>query len=137
MTTTLDLQGSHACFGGELRFYRHDAATIGLPMKFSVFLPPQASQGPVPAMLYLAGLTCTEETFTVKAGAQGVAAELGLALPETAAAALPAYDPPVPLLRGGFAGTAPWGLLVVLFLGVAVAFRNIFRIANIRPTKPD
>ena len=36
-----------------------------------------------------------------------------------------------------FAGTAPWGLLVVLFLGVAVAFRNIFRIANIRPSKPD
>ncbi len=36
-----------------------------------------------------------------------------------------------------FAGTAPWGLLVVLFFGVAVAFRNIFRIANIRPTKPD
>jgi S-formylglutathione hydrolase len=80
MTTTLDLQGSHACFGGELRFYRHDAATIGLPMKFSVFLPPQASQGPVPAMLYLAGLTCTEETFMVKAGAQRKAAELGLAL---------------------------------------------------------
>lgn len=36
-----------------------------------------------------------------------------------------------------FAGTAPWGLLAVLFLGVAVAFRNIFRIANIRPSKPD
>ena len=36
-----------------------------------------------------------------------------------------------------FAGTAPWGLLVVLFLGVIVAFRNIFRIANVRPTKPD
>jgi ATP synthase protein I len=36
-----------------------------------------------------------------------------------------------------FAGTAPWGLLVVLFLGIVVAFRSIFRIANIRPTKPD
>lgn len=36
-----------------------------------------------------------------------------------------------------FAGTAPWGLLVVLFLGVIVAFRNIFRIANVRPSKPD
>ncbi|WP_440110856.1 S-formylglutathione hydrolase [Acidovorax sp. BL-A-41-H1] len=80
MTTTLDLQSSHACFGGEQRFYRHDSTTIGLPMKFSVFLPPQASQGPVPAMLYLAGLTCTEETFMVKAGAQRKAAELGLAL---------------------------------------------------------
>jgi S-formylglutathione hydrolase len=49
-------------------------------MRFSVFLPPQAAQGPVPAMLYLAGLTCNEETFMVKAGAQRVAAELGLAL---------------------------------------------------------
>jgi S-formylglutathione hydrolase len=43
-------------------------------------LPPQASQGPVPAVVYLAGLTCTEETFAFKAGAQRVAAELGLAL---------------------------------------------------------
>jgi S-formylglutathione hydrolase len=49
-------------------------------MRFAVFLPPQATQGPVPALLYLAGLTCNEETFMVKAGAQRVAAELGLAL---------------------------------------------------------
>jgi S-formylglutathione hydrolase len=44
-------------------------AAIGLPMKFSVFLPPQAA-GRVPALFYLAGLTCTEETFAIKAGAQ-------------------------------------------------------------------
>jgi S-formylglutathione hydrolase len=80
MTKPLDLQSSHACFGGEQRFFRHDSTSIGLPMKFSVFLPPQASQGPVPAVVYLAGLTCTEETFMVKAGAQRKAAELGLAL---------------------------------------------------------
>ena len=49
-------------------------------MRFSVFLPPQAALGPVPALMYLAGLTCNEETFMVKAGAQRVAAELGLAL---------------------------------------------------------
>ena len=49
-------------------------------MKFAVYLPPQASQGPVPALLYLAGLTCTEETFAIKASAQRRAAELGLAL---------------------------------------------------------
>ena len=49
-------------------------------MRFAVYLPPQARQGPVPAVVYLAGLTCTEETFTIKAGAQRVAAELGLAL---------------------------------------------------------
>ena len=49
-------------------------------MRFSVFLPPQAAQGPVPALIYLAGLTCNEETFMTKAGAQRIAAELGLAL---------------------------------------------------------
>lgn len=71
---------SHGCFGGEQLFYRHDSHEIGLPMKFSIYLPPQARHGPVPAVLYLAGLTCTEETFMVKAGAQRMAAELGLAL---------------------------------------------------------
>jgi len=75
-----ELLGGHACFGGSQRFYRHDSTQIGLPMKFSVFLPPQASTGPVPALLYLAGLTCNEETFMTKAGAQRLAAELGLAL---------------------------------------------------------
>lgn len=74
------LVSEHACFGGVQRFYRHDSATLGLRMRFAVYLPPQAQQGPVPAVVYLAGLTCSEETFTVKAGAQRVAAELGLAL---------------------------------------------------------
>jgi S-formylglutathione hydrolase len=80
MITPLDLQSTHPCFGGEQRFYRHDSTEIGLPMKFSVYLPPQAHHGLVPAVLYLAGLTCNEETFMTKAGAQRVAAELGLAL---------------------------------------------------------
>jgi S-formylglutathione hydrolase len=80
MTTAPELLSEHACFGGAQRFYRHDSREIGLPMKFSVFLPPQASTGPVPALLYLAGLTCNEETFMAKAGAQRLAAELGLAL---------------------------------------------------------
>ncbi len=80
MTTPLDLQSTHICFGGEQRFYQHASTEIGLPMKFSVFLPPQAQHGSVPALLFLAGLTCTEETFMVKAGAQRLAAELGLAL---------------------------------------------------------
>ncbi|PJI98451.1 S-formylglutathione hydrolase [Acidovorax sp. 69] len=80
MSDVIELLSSHACFGGEQRFYRHDSTAIGLPMKFSVYLPPQASQGPVPALLYLAGLTCTEETFMTKAGAQRLASERGLAL---------------------------------------------------------
>ena len=80
MTISPDLLSSHTCFGGEQRFYQDASAEIGLPMKFSVYLPPQAAQGPVPAVLYLAGLTCNEETFMTKAGAQRMAAELGLAL---------------------------------------------------------
>lgn len=72
---------SHRCFGGTVSFHEHDSREIGLPMRFSVFMPPQAAADrPVPALLYLAGLTCTEETFMIKAGAQRLAAELGLAL---------------------------------------------------------
>ena len=74
------LVSEHACFGGVQRFYQHDSATIGLPMRFAVYLPPQIEQNAVPAVVYLAGLTCNEETFTLKAGAQRVAAALGLAL---------------------------------------------------------
>lgn len=77
----IQILSEHTCFGGVQRFCQHDSSQIGLPMKFSVFLPPQALAGAqVPALLYLAGLTCTEETFMVKAGAQRLAAELGLAL---------------------------------------------------------
>ncbi|OYQ42618.1 S-formylglutathione hydrolase [Rhodoferax sp. TH121] len=76
----LELVSEHACFGGVQRYYQHASSLIGLPMRFSVFLPPQAQQGAVPAVMYLAGLTCTEETFMVKGGAQRMAAELGLAL---------------------------------------------------------
>ncbi|PTB22283.1 S-formylglutathione hydrolase [Trinickia symbiotica] len=76
----LDLVEEHACHGGVQRMYRHQSAAIGLPMRFSVFLPPQANAGRVPGLFYLAGLTCTDETFPIKAGAQRFAAELGLAL---------------------------------------------------------
>jgi S-formylglutathione hydrolase len=78
----LELLSSHASHGGEQRFYRHASQTIGLPMRFSVYLPPQALQANanVPALFYLAGLTCTEETFPMKAGAQRFAAQHGIAL---------------------------------------------------------
>ncbi|MES2261958.1 MAG: S-formylglutathione hydrolase [Pseudomonadota bacterium] len=76
----LELISEHACWGGIQRFYSHQSSAIGLPMRFSVFLPPQAQDGPVPALLYLAGLTCTEETFMTKAGAQRFAARAGLML---------------------------------------------------------
>ena len=78
---SMDVISEHACFGGVQRFCKHLSAETGLPMKLSVYLPPQALKGgKVPALLYLAGLTCTEETFAIKAGAQRLAAELGLAL---------------------------------------------------------
>jgi len=75
------LLSAHACFGGAQRVYQHASREIGLPMKFSVYLPPQALQGAKrPVLVYLAGLTCNEDTFMTKAGAQRLAAELGLAL---------------------------------------------------------
>ena len=77
----VELLSQHACFGGLQQFYRHASTEIGLPMRFSVFLPPQALTGAVcPAIFFLAGLTCTEETFMIKAGAQRVAAREGLIL---------------------------------------------------------
>ena len=76
-----DTLSEHACFGGVQRFHRHASAVIGLPMRFGLYLPPQALAGEaVPLLVYLAGLTCTEETFAIKAGAQRLAAQLGLAL---------------------------------------------------------
>lgn len=76
----LELLSEHACFGGTQRFYRHQSAATGLPMRFSVFLPPQVAAGRLPAMFYLAGLTCTEETFMIKSGAQRVAAREAMIL---------------------------------------------------------
>jgi S-formylglutathione hydrolase len=76
----LELVEEHRCFDGVQRIYRHDSRSIGLPMRFSVFLPAAASASKVPALFYLAGLTCTEETFPIKAGAQRYAAEHGIAL---------------------------------------------------------
>jgi S-formylglutathione hydrolase len=73
-TLSFELVNTYACFGGEQRFYKHFSSEIGLPMRFGIFLPPQASSGPVPALVFLAGLTCTEETFAIKAGAQRVSA---------------------------------------------------------------
>ena len=90
--STLELLSEHACFGGVQRFYRHASGAIGLPMQFGVFLPPQALHGghKVPVLFYLAGLTCNEETFAIKAGAQQHAARLGLAIvtPDTSPSAL-------------------------------------------------
>lgn len=76
----LELISEHRCFGGWQRYYRHASMVIGLPMQFSVFVPAQAQDGKVPALFYLAGLTCTEETFMAKGGAQRYAAQHGIML---------------------------------------------------------
>jgi S-formylglutathione hydrolase len=65
-------------FGGAQLTLAHDSSTTGTRMRLSVYLPPAAKSGPVPVVYYLSGLTCTEENFTVKAGAQRMAAETGL-----------------------------------------------------------
>ncbi|MFT7775644.1 S-formylglutathione hydrolase [Roseateles sp.] len=72
----MQILSEHLAFGGAQRFHQHDSAEIGLPMRFALFLPP----APRALLVFLAGLTCTEETFTMKAGAQRLASELGLAL---------------------------------------------------------
>jgi len=70
----------HACHGGTQGFYQHDSREIGLPMRFGVYQPPQAKEGNVPVLVFLAGLTCNEETFAIKAGAQRFAAQHGIML---------------------------------------------------------
>ncbi len=77
---SLTLHNQHACFGGTVGYYSHPSEVCHCTMKFAVFVPPQAEAGPVPVLFYLSGLTCTEDNFTSKAGAQRYAAEHGLML---------------------------------------------------------
>ncbi|SER45409.1 S-formylglutathione hydrolase [Faunimonas pinastri] len=77
---TLELISQARIFDGWQRTYSHQSAATGTTMRFAAYLPPQAEAGPVPVLWFLSGLTCTEDNFTQKAGAQRVAAELGLML---------------------------------------------------------
>jgi S-formylglutathione hydrolase len=77
---TITTVSQNKCFGGVQGTYSHESPETQCTMRFGVFLPPQAQTDRVPALYWLSGLTCTEENFIVKAGAQRVAAELGLAL---------------------------------------------------------
>lgn len=110
----LEIRAKHRNFGGEVLFCVHDSRTCGGPMRFSVFLPP--GEGPFPVLLWLSGLTCTEENFMVKAGAQKGAADRGMALlvPDTSPrdTGIPGEDEDWDLGSGaGFyldATTPPW-----------------------------
>jgi S-formylglutathione hydrolase len=77
---TVTAVSQNKSFGGVQATYTHDSAVARCAMRFGVFLPPQAQAGRVPVLYWLSGLTCTEENFIVKAGAQRVAAELGVAI---------------------------------------------------------
>ncbi|MFP1677069.1 S-formylglutathione hydrolase [Alloalcanivorax sp. C16-2] len=81
MTTSneLELVSANKSFGGWLKRYKHHSKVLGCEMVFAIFLPPAAEEHDVPLLWWLSGLTCTDENFTQKAGAQRVAAELGLA----------------------------------------------------------
>ena len=76
----MEIVSEQKCFEGTQGIYRHDSEATGTPMQFAVYTPPQAERGKVPVVWFLSGLTCTEENFTVKAGAQRYAAENGLML---------------------------------------------------------
>ena len=80
MTTAVETISEQRCFEGVQGFYRHPSAATGGAMRFGVFVPEQAARAPCPALYYLAGLECNEQTFAIKAGAQRVAAQLGLVL---------------------------------------------------------
>ncbi|MDB5440315.1 MAG: S-formylglutathione hydrolase, partial [Caulobacteraceae bacterium] len=93
----VEITVSHRIADGTLNYCRHDSAATGTPMKFSVFVPP--GDGPFPVLVWLSGLTCTEENFTIKAGAYPAAAKAGLMIvaPDTSprgedVANDPAYD---------------------------------------------
>jgi S-formylglutathione hydrolase len=73
---TIETLSTHRAFGGTQGFYRHVSSETGTPMRFSAFVP--AGEGPFPLVWFLSGLTCTDENFTTKAGAQRIAADLGL-----------------------------------------------------------
>lgn len=80
MSASINLIGEYRCFEGTVGFCSHQSATCNSEMKFAVYQPPQAKLQPVPVLYFLSGLTCTEENFTAKAGAQRFAAEYGLML---------------------------------------------------------
>ena len=116
--STIKTITQNRCFGGVQGVYTHASLETRCAMRFGLFLPPQAKAGRVPVLYWLSGLTCTEENFIIKAGAQRVASELGLAIvvPDTSPRGLElpgegdSYDFG---LGAGFyvdATTAPWSL---------------------------
>ena len=76
----LEQIGSNQSFGGQQLRYKHQSSVLNCEMTFSIYLPAQAEKGPVPVLYWLSGLTCNDENFVQKAGAQQHAAEHGIAI---------------------------------------------------------
>ena len=79
-SNTIEQIGANQSFGGRQLRYKHQSAVLNCEMTFSIYLPPQAAKGPVPVLYWLSGLTCNDENFVQKAGAQQHAAEHGIAI---------------------------------------------------------
>lgn len=77
---SLEKISANHSFGGWHQQFQHASTTLNCTMRFAIFLPPQAQQAPVPVVYWLSGLTCTDENFMQKAGAQRIAAQLGIAI---------------------------------------------------------
>ncbi|EHD21977.1 MULTISPECIES: S-formylglutathione hydrolase [Brenneria] len=80
MNLSLELLEEHRMFGGWQQRYSHASETLNCNMTFSIYLPPTSDDTPPPVLYWLSGLTCNDENFTIKAGAQRIAAQLGLVL---------------------------------------------------------
>jgi S-formylglutathione hydrolase len=143
MTSPLTLASEHRCFGGSVAFYRHASQACGGEMRFGVFTPPQAASRKVPVLYYLAGLTCTEETFLAKGGAPRLAAELGVMLvaPDTSprGAGIPGEDEAWDFGTGaGFyvdATQAPWSSRYRMYTYVTQELPAL--VAGHLPARPD
>jgi len=115
-TAPPELVSESRSFDGRQLVFKHRSSACACTMRFAIYLPPAAERGPVPALYWLSGLTCTEDNFSVKAGAQRYAAELGLALviPDTSPRGvnIPGEDAQMDVGTGaGFyvnATAAPW-----------------------------
>ena len=141
--TKLDTLGEQACFGGTVLFHEHRSSACDGAMRFAVYTPLQAADGPVPVLYYLAGLTCTEETFMIKGGAQRLAAEHGLMLvsPDTSPrdAGVPGEDEDWDFGTGaGFyvdATEEPWSRHYNMYSYVTRELPSV--IAESFPARPD
>ena len=114
---SLELITSNKCFDGWHRQYRHDSTSLQCSMRFAIFLPAQSTDGPLPVLYWLSGLTCTDENFMHKAGALQQAANLGIVIvaPDTSPRGEQVPDDPNGQYDLGFgagfylnASQAPW-----------------------------